>query len=148
RVRDLGGNRPAPGHRRPQDRRSGPRPIMPVAPPPLKQKATPPPPKKAAPSGPKKLAEIPAELLNRGSDAPLKIEDIHRALQQQTPGKSNVVVTEEFEDEEEVGKGGAKKPHRRGVPGVAGRDERHKLRSDRQMARKKGMEVPDPKRGG
>jgi len=148
RVRDLGGNRPAPGQRRPQDRRSGPRPIMPVAPPPLKQKAAPPPPKKAAPSGPKKLAEIPAELMNPSGGKPIDIHDIHRALQQQTPGKPTVVAPEEFEDEEEVSKGGAKKPHRRGVPGVAGRDERHKVRSERQMARKKGMEVPDPKRGG
>ena len=122
---------------------------MPVAPPPLKQKATPPREKKPAkPAGPKKLADIPAELLNRGGGAPVDIEDIHRALEQQTPGKPGVVVTEEFEDEEETGKGGAKKPHRRGIPGVAGRDERHKLRNDRQMARKKGMEVPDPKRGG
>jgi translation initiation factor IF-2 len=149
RVRDLGGNRPAPGHRRPPDRRSGPRPIVPVAPPPLKQKATPTQPKKkpAAPAGPKKLADIPDELKNRGG-GPVDIEDIHRALEQQTPGKPGFVIPDEFEDEDELGKGSAKKPHRRGVPGVAGRDERHKSRNERQMARKKGMEVPDPKRGG
>jgi translation initiation factor IF-2 len=149
RVRDLGGNRPAPGQRRPHERRSGgPRPAMPVAPPPLKQKATPPPEKKQAPSGPRKIADIPDALMNPTGGKPVDIHDITRALQQQTPGKPNV-VPEEFEDEEEGGgKGGAKKPHRRGVPGVAGRDERHKLRSDRQMARKKGIEVPDPKRGG
>jgi translation initiation factor IF-2 len=151
RVRDLGGNRPAPAQRRPHDRRGGgPRPIMPVAPPPLKQKATPTQEKKQpAPSGPKKIADIPAELLNRSGDAPLKIEDIHRVLQQQAPGKPGSVVVEDIEDEEEgLEKGGAKKPHRRGIPGVAGRDERHKLRNDRQKARKLGMEVPDPKRGG
>ena len=81
---------------------------MPIAPPPLKQKATPPPAKKPAPSGPKKIADIPAELLNRGGDAPLKIEDIHKALQQQTPGNKPNVVSDDFEDEEEGGgKGGA-----------------------------------------
>ncbi|MHB1425821.1 MAG: translation initiation factor IF-2 N-terminal domain-containing protein, partial [Gemmataceae bacterium] len=150
RVRDLGGNRSSPGQRRPQDRRGGPRPILPVAPLPLKQKSTPPQEKKkAAPAGPKKLAEIPAELQNRSGGSPVDIHDITRALQQQqTPGKPSVVVTEEFEDEEDGGKAGAKKPHRRGVPGVAGRDERHKLRNDRQAARKKGMEAPDPKHGG
>src|SRR5579884_2404669 len=150
RVRDLDGNRPGSGQRRPQDRRSGPRPIMPVAPPPLKQKGTPPQQQKkkpVTPAGPKKIAEIPAELLGP-TDKPIRIEDIHRALEQQAPGKPGVVAPEDFEDEDEVGKGGAKKPHRRGVPGVAGRDERHKLRSDRQMARKKGMEIGDGKRGG
>ncbi len=151
RVRDLDSNRPAPAQRKPQDRRSGPRPIMPVAPPPLKQKGTPTQHQKkkpVTPAGPKKIAEIPAELLGP-TDKPIRIEDIHRALEQQAPGKPGVAVPEEFEDEDEGGgKGGAKKPHRRGVPGVAGRDERHKLRSDRQMARKKGMEMGDSKRGG
>jgi translation initiation factor IF-2 len=148
RVRDLDSNRPAAGHRRPQDRRSGPRPITPIAPPPLKQKGSPQQPKKkpAAPAGPKKIADIPDELLGP-SDKPIRIEDIHRALEKQAPGKPGEVVNDEFEEEEEAGKGGAKKPHRRGVPGVAGRDERHKLRSDRQQARKKGMEG-DSKRGG
>jgi translation initiation factor IF-2 len=150
RVRDLGGNRPAPGQRRQQqDRRRGARHIQPAAPPPLKQKAAPPQDKKkAAPAGPKKLADIPAELQNRSGGSPVDIHDITRALQQQTPGKPSVVVNDDFEEEEEPGKGGAKKPHRRGVPGVAGRDERHKMRNDRQMARKKGMEAPDPKHGG
>ncbi|HTU22295.1 MAG TPA: translation initiation factor IF-2 [Gemmataceae bacterium] len=149
RVRDLGGNRPAPPHRRPHDRRPGPRTVGPIAPPPLKQKATPAQEKKPpTPTGPKKIAEIPAELLERSGGKPVDIHDIHRALQQQTPGKPTVVV-EEIEDEEEgAEKGGAKKPHRRGVPGVAGRDERHKLRNDRQKARKMGQTVPDPKRGG
>ncbi len=148
RVRDLGSNRPAPGQKKPQERRSGPRPIMPVAPPPLKQKGTSAQQKKkpAAPAGPKKIADIPPELLGP-SDKPIRIEDIHRALEQQAPGKSGVVFTEDFEDEEEFGKGGPKKPHRRGVPGVAGRDERHKVRSERQLARKKGMEI-EAKRGG
>jgi translation initiation factor IF-2 len=149
RVRDLGGNRPAPGQRRSHDRRAAHRSIGPIAPPPLKQKGTPPQQKKkpAAPAGPKKLADIPDELLVP-TDKPIRIEDIHRALEKQTPGKPGVAVPEDFEDEEEGGKGGAKKPHRRGVPGVAGRDERHKLRSDRQMARKKGMEIGESKRGG
>jgi translation initiation factor IF-2 len=149
RVRDLDRNRPGAGPRRPPDRRSGPRPITPIAPPPLKQKGSPTQQRKkpAPPAGPKKIAEIPAELLGP-TDKPIRIEDIHRALEQQTPSKPGTVVTEDFEDEEEVGKGGAKKPHRRGVPGVAGRDERHKLRNDRQMARKKGMEISDSKRGG
>ncbi len=150
RVRDLDGNRPGAGPRRPQDRRPGPRPLTPLAPPPLKQKGTSPQQQKkkpAPPAGPKKIAEIPQELLGP-SDKPIRIEDIHRALEQQSPGKPGAVAPEDFEDEEEIGKGGAKKPHRRGVPGVAGRDERHKLRSDRQMARKKGMEGGDTKRGG
>ncbi len=150
RVRDLDSARSAPSQRKPQDRRSGPRPIMPVAPPPLKQKGTQPQQQKkkpVTPAGPKKIAEIPDELLGP-TDKPIRIEDIHRALEKQTPGKPGVVAPEDFEDEDELDKGGAKKPHRRGVPGVAGRDERHKLRSDRQMARKKGMEMGDAKRGG
>jgi translation initiation factor IF-2 len=148
RVRDLGGNRPAP--RRPMDRaRPTARPAVPIAPPPLQKKfTTPPPEKKAQPAGPKKLADIPTELLNRG-DGPVKIEDIHRALQQQTPGKPLTPTTaEDIEEEEEGGDSKAKKPHRRGVGGVAGRDERHKARDARQAARKRGAEVPDPKRGG
>ncbi|MGH7222534.1 MAG: translation initiation factor IF-2 [Gemmataceae bacterium] len=148
RVRDLGGNRPGAGHRRPGDRRPGPRPIMPVAPPPLKQKSTPAQNKKPpAPIRQTKIAEIPAELLNRG-DGTVKIEDIHRVLQQQTPGKPGAVV-EEIEDEEEGSeKGGAKKPHRGGLPGVAGRGDRHRLRNERQKARKLGQTAADPKRGG
>jgi translation initiation factor IF-2 len=150
RVRDLGGNRPAPSQRRPHDRRSGPRSIGPIAPPPLKPpKSTQGQEKKApAASGPKKIGDIPAELLNRSGDAPLKIEDILRHQQQQMPGKPGVVLEEIDDEEEALGKGGAKKPHRRGAPGVAGRDERHKLRNDRQKARKMGLTVPDPKRGG
>jgi translation initiation factor IF-2 len=53
-----------------------------------------------------------------------------------------------MEDEDEGGDSKAKKPHRRGIGGVAGRDERHKARDARQAARKRGAEVPDPKRGG
>jgi translation initiation factor IF-2 len=151
RVRDLGGNRSAPGPRRPPDRRSGSRPITPIAPPPLKQKGTPQQQKKkpAAPAQPRKIADIPDELLGP-TDKPIRIEDIHRALEKQTPSKPGVAPAEGYEDEEEeeVGKGGVKKPHRRGVPGVPGRDDRHKARSERQMARKKGMEIGDSKRGG
>jgi translation initiation factor IF-2 len=151
RVRDLGGNRPGFNPRRPQERRPGPRPIMPVAPPPLKQRSNATQEKKPpVPTGPKKLAEIPAELLvGRTGDAKIRIEDIHLALQQQTANKAAPSPTVEGpEIDEDEDRPGAKKPHRRGVPGVAGRDERHKMRSDRQMARKKGPEVPDPKRGG
>jgi translation initiation factor IF-2 len=151
RVRDLGSTRPAsgqPSQRKPQERRAAPRPITPVAPPPLKQKGTPPQQKKkpATPVGPKKIADIPPELLGP-TDKPIRIEDIHRALEQQAPGKAGIVFTDDFEDEDELDKGGAKKPHRRGVPGVAGRDERHKVRSERQMARKKGLEMLETKRG-
>ncbi|HEY7315372.1 MAG TPA: translation initiation factor IF-2 [Gemmataceae bacterium] len=148
RMRDLGGNRPG-GSRRPQDRRPSARPITPVAPPPLKQRLTPQPEKKQQPpAGPKKLADIPAELLDRSGGKPVDIHDITRALQQQTPGKLTPVTPEDIDEEEDEGKGGAKKPHRRGIGGVAGRDERHKARDARQAARKKGMEAPDPKRGG
>src|SRR6185437_13723815 len=98
----------------------------PIAPP-AQRKFTPPPEKKPQPQGPKKLAEIPAELLNRTGDSPLKIEDIHRALQQQAPGKIVPVSPDDVEiEEDEDGKPGDKKPHRRAIPGVAGRDERHK----------------------
>ena len=153
RVRDLGGNRSSPPPRRPGDRnRTMPRPthahgIAPL--PNVQKKLAPPPDKKPPAQGPKKLAEIPTELLNRSSgDSPLKIEDIHRALQQQTPGKAVTVVGEEEIEEDEDGskakKGGG--PHRRGLGGVPGREARHQARNDRQAARKKGLEVPDPKR--
>jgi translation initiation factor IF-2 len=146
RVRDLGGNRPGFGQRRTQERRSGPRPIMPVAPPPLKQRAAPPAEKK--PAAPKKLAEIPAELLGRTGDGPIRIEDIHRALEKQPGNKAPTPAEDVPEVDEDEDRPGAKKPHRRGIPGVAGRDERHKMRNDRQMARKKTLEGGDSKRGG
>ncbi len=114
----------------------------------MQRKFTQAPEKKAAATGPKKLAEIPTELLNRTGDSPLKIEDIHRALQQQTPGKIVPVSPDdvEMEEDEDGSKSGDKKPHRR-IPGVAGRDERHKARDARQAARKKGLNSSDPKRG-
>jgi translation initiation factor IF-2 len=149
RVRDLGGNRPSTPPRRPGERgRTPPRPTRHgiAQPPSLKPKLTTPPEKKPQQQGPKKLADIPAELLNRGGDAPLKIEDIHRALQQQ-PGKSITAAPDEVDLDEDEDTGKAKKgPHRRGIGGVAGRDERHKARDARQAARKKGLDVPDPKR--
>jgi translation initiation factor IF-2 len=148
-VRDLGGNRPSPPPRRPMERnRTMPRPTHGMASPPtLKKTLTAPPEKKPQPKGPVKLAEIPEGLLNRTGDAPVKIEDIHRALQQQTPGKPTTVISDEEIEEDEDGtkakKGG---PHRRGVGGVPGREARHQARNDRQAARKKGLDVPDPKR--
>lgn len=150
RVRDLGGNnRPGFGQRRPQhqDRRSGPRPIVPVAPPPLKPPKVTVAEKKQTPIGPKKIAEIPAELLGRSGDTQIRIEDIHRALQQQTANKAPSPAEEVPEVEEEEDRPGAKKPHRR-VPGIVGRADRHKIRNERQMARKKGGETGDAKRGG
>ncbi|HEY7423145.1 MAG TPA: translation initiation factor IF-2 [Gemmataceae bacterium] len=150
RVRDLGGNRPGAGSRRSNDRRPPARPMLPVAPPPMKQRLAPQPAKKPQqPTGPKKIGEIPAELLNREGNTPLKIEDIIRHQQQQAGKPVPVIPADEIEDEDEgVAKGGAKKPHRRGIGGVAGRGERHAARDARQAARKKGMEAPDPKRGG
>jgi translation initiation factor IF-2 len=146
-IRDLGGNRSG-GPRRPNDRRP-PRPPLPVAPPPLKQKFMPQPEKKPQkPAGPKKIGEIPAELLNREGNTPLKIEDILRH-QQQAGKPAPFVPADEIEDEDEgTTKGGAKKPHRRGIGGVAGRGERHAARDARQAARKKGMDALAPKRGG
>ncbi|HWG46576.1 MAG TPA: translation initiation factor IF-2 [Gemmataceae bacterium] len=147
RVRHLDSNRSGTPPRRPLDRRPPPHRSHPIAPP-AQRKFTPPPEKKPQPVGPKKLAEIPAELLNRTGDSPLKIEDIHRALQQQAPGKIVPVSPDdiEIEEDEEGSKSGDKKPHRR-IPGVAGRDERHKARDARQAARKKGVGSSDPKRG-
>ncbi len=149
RIRDLGGNRSgAGGPRRPQERRAGPRPIMPVAPPPLKQRGPAQDKKPVVPAGPKKLAEIPAELVSRAGDGQIRIEDIHRALEKQPNYKVGTTPEEITEVEEEEDRPGAKKPHRRGVPGVAGRDERHLMRNARQMARKKTIETQDGKRGG
>jgi translation initiation factor IF-2 len=146
RVRDLDG-RSGGGQRRPLDRRPTPRPVGgPAALPPMKQRFPSTQEKKPAPAvGPKKLAEIPTEL-NRG-DGPVKMEDITRALQQQPGNKSTTAVPDEIDIEEEEG-GDKKKPTRRGPTGVIGRDERHRIRNDRQVARKKGLDVPDPKRGG
>jgi translation initiation factor IF-2 len=153
RVRDLGGNRSGTPPRRPGDRgRQIPRPSHPgiaTPPPTLQKKLTAPPPKAPVPQGPKKLADIPVELQNRGGDAPLKIEDIHRALQQQqTPGKPVTFVPEDVDIEDDDDGKAKKGPHRRGIGGVAGREDRHKARDARQAARKKGADVPDPKRVG
>jgi translation initiation factor IF-2 len=123
--------------------------MLPVAPPPMKQKLMPQPEKKPQkPAGPTKIGEIPTELLNRGGDKPLSIEDILRH-QQQAGKPAAFVPADEIDDEDEgTTKGGSKKPHRRGIGGVAGRGERHAARDARQAARKKGMEALSPKRGG
>ncbi len=119
-----------------------------LAAPPRQKTLAPSPAKKPEAQGPKKLAEIPAELLQRSGDSPVKIEDIHRALQQQTPGKAGVGVPDDVEVEEDEDGNKTKKPHRGGVGGVPGREDRHKARNARQAARKRGGEAPDPKRGG
>jgi len=81
-----------------------------------------------APMGPRKIAEIPKDFIFGGA----KSEDIARkTLALSQVGATQVPVVIDDEDEEAKGKGKSKKPG-----GVAGRDQRHKERSDRQARRK------------
>ncbi len=114
-----------------------------VAPPPqMKIRPTeakqPPPP----PSGPRKIGEIPKELTAK--DGPITIEQITKEMNKQPVGKlPNVPVpADDVGEEDEAGKakGGVKRPG-----ALPGRDERHKLRNERQAKRKQSGEAPDPK---
>jgi translation initiation factor IF-2 len=94
--------------------------------------------KQTKPSGPVKLADIPADLQNRGGS--VSIHDIVTGIQQQQTGRGEKVVSpgeivDESDDDDQDKKGGKGKVR----PGsVAGREARHKGRAERQAARKKG----------
>ena len=97
-----------------------------------------------APAGPRKISEIPQELLNR--EGPVKIEDIHRAINQQNKpaAKINpvpVVPDDIIDDDDGVDGKKAKAGAKRGLGGIPGRDARHNQRNARQEQRKSKAEV-------
>jgi translation initiation factor IF-2 len=143
-VRDLdgGGNRPGEP-RRGRDRiPAKPHQSIRVTPPPqMKIKPTepkqPPPP----PTGPRKIGEIPKELQSK--DGPITIEQIIKE-HQKPGGKAPAGLVPDVEVAEEddggKGKGGPKRPG-----ALPGREERHKLRNERQAKRKQAGDVPEVK---
>jgi translation initiation factor IF-2 len=140
RMRNLDTQRPATERRsrippRPQQQ-------IKVAPPPqIKIKPPEPKPAAPAPSGPRKISEIPKELTGR--EGPITIEQI---VGRQPPGgKAPTAPVPDIDLEEDEGasgkgKGGAKRPG-----ALPGREERHKLRNERQAKRKQAGDVPDLK---
>ena len=140
-VRNL--NTPRPGPNAQNRNRVPPRPTTQVrfAPPP-KQVNRPEPKKPEPPKGPVKLADIPTELT--GLNRPITIQDITRQLVKEppaakTPPAGTTGTTEEMPeegDEEGKGKGGVKKK----AGPLVGRNDRHKLRQNRQEQRK-GTEI-------
>jgi translation initiation factor IF-2 len=93
-----------------------------------------------APAGPRKIAEIPKDLQSK--DGPITIEQITKEMNKR-PGEKTPhvpVADVDVEDDDGKGKGGSKRPG-----ALPGREERHKLRNERQAKRKQSGEAPDPK---
>ena len=97
-----------------------------------------------APAGPRKISEIPQELLNR--EGPVKIEDIHRAINQQNKPAAKInpvpVIPDDIIDDDDGGDGKkAKAGAKRGIGGIPGATPRHNQRNARQEQRKTKAEV-------
>ncbi len=144
-MRNLDGGQRPTGERH---RRIPPRPTQQqirVAPPP-QMKITKPPDNKQPPpppAGPRKIGEIPKELQSKDG-GPITIEQIIKEHQKPSGTKPPVAPGVEIEAEDEEGakgKGGVK-PRPGALPG---REERHKLRNERQAKRKQSGDVVEVK---
>jgi translation initiation factor IF-2 len=116
-----------------------------VAPPPQLKSKPPEQKQPPAPTGPRKISEIPKDLQSK--DGPITIEQIIAEKNKQ-PGKGHVspvapILDDDLADDDEKGKGkgGVKRPG-----AIVGREDRHKLRNERQAKRKQAVgDVPEVK---